>query len=263
MIKCRLRGGIGADMKNMILKKRIPVFMAVMLAAVTLLAGCGNQNQKQSDTIRWFNASYAILTELNNRDYTVFGGGKVNELSKQIQIASLEQSWGVTDRKSADETLDWVLEEGHRTEFVVNNEWLEEYGLSELEEEERVPFILYYFEVDEEEAQILVNDYAIYEEYGEHAIDAWDYSRAMNLLSFYYVAGYYTREEALDKSLEIAAIFQPLYSSWDEMVESYLLGYEYWAEESSDERRAVYEDLKGRDDNPYAVDYNTTLEKDW
>ena len=85
----------------------------------------------------------------------------------------------------------------------------------------------------------------------------------MNLLGFYYLAGYYTEQEALDLSLELATQIQPLYASWDELIDSYLRGYEYWAEESSDERRAVYEDLKSRPDNPFAVDYNTVLEKTW
>lgn len=250
-------------MKGRNRKNKISLLLMVMLFACMLLGGCGASKKQQSDTVRWFNASYAILTELNNHDYTRFGGMKINEFNKQLQIASLEQSWDVTDRDSADETLDWVLTEGHRTGFAEGNKWLAEYGLSELEEDEWLPFILYCFEVDEEEAQVLVDDYAIYDKYGEHAIDAWDYARAMNLVSFYYVAGYYTEEEALDKSLEIAKVFQPMYSSWDEMIDSYLLGYEYWAEESSDERRAIYEDLKSRDDNPYAVDYNTTLEKTW
>ena len=30
--------------------------------------------EELSDTIRWFNASYAVLTELNNWDYNRFGG---------------------------------------------------------------------------------------------------------------------------------------------------------------------------------------------
>ena len=46
-------------------------------------------------------------------------------------------------------------------------------------------------------------------------------------------------------------------------MDSYLRGYEYWAEESSSERRKIYEDLKKRSDNPYSVDYNTVLEKTW
>lgn len=63
--------------------------------------------------------------------------------------------------------------------------------------------------------------------------------------------------------MEIAQTIQPMFGSWDELMESYMRGYEYWAEESSDERRAIYEDLKSRTDNPYAVDYNMTLEKTW
>ncbi len=82
-------------------------------------------------------------------------------------------------------------------------------------------------------------------------------------MSFYYLAGYYTEEEALDKSLEIAQTLQPLFTSWDDLIASYMRGYEYWAEESSADRQAVYEDLKTRSDNPYTVDYNTTLEKTW
>ncbi len=44
---------------------------------------------------------------------------------------------------------------------------------------------------------------------------------------------------------------------------SYMRGYEYWAEESADERRALYEDLKTRQDNPYSVDFKMQLEKTW
>ena len=46
-------------------------------------------------------------------------------------------------------------------------------------------------------------------------------------------------------------------------MESYFAGYEYWSEESSDERRDIYEDLKSSSDNPFALDWNTTLEKTW
>ncbi len=105
--------------------------------------------------------------------------------------------------------------------------------------------------------------FAMYEQYGAEAIDAWDYCRALNLMGFFYLAGYYTETEALDGSLEIAKTLQGKFDSWDALVESYLRGYEYWAEESSDERREIYEDLKKRDDNPYSVDYNTELVKSW
>ena len=70
-------------------------------------------------------------------------------------------------------------------------------------------------------------------------------------------------QEALDTSLEIARTMQPLFESWDDLMSSYMRGYEYWAEESADERRALYEDLKTRQDNPYSVDFKMQLEKTW
>lgn len=216
-----------------------------------------------TDTVRWFNASYAILTEINGWDYNRFAGLPANEETMELEKQLLDEWWGVTDRASADETLDWILTEGHRVGFVEDVEYLQEVGILEVPQEERVDFILDNFYVDEEEAQQLVNSCLFYEQYGPDAIAGWDYCRAMNLMSYYYLAGYYTEQEALDKSLEIAQNMQSIFGSWDELIDSYLRGYEYWAEESSEERRAVYEDLKSRDDNPFAVDYNMTLEKSW
>ncbi len=245
-------------------KRRMSVWMAAFLLLSVVLQGCAAKGGgEESDTIRWFNASYAILTELNHWDYNTFPGIKINENTQNMEIASLKASWDVTDRQSADETLDWVLSEGHRADFVESALLLEEAGMGEIPAGQRAAWAAESFGLSEDDAEYFVMVYDSYEAYGEGAIDAWDYSRALNLLSFYYIAGYYTREEALDKALEIAQTVQPEFDSWDEYVESYLRGYEFWAEESSDERRGVYEDLKSREDNPYAVDYHTTLEKTW
>lgn len=218
----------------------------------------------ETDTVQWFNASYAILTELNGKDYNVFGGGSANAVNEAMYQAMLDSSWGVTDRESADETLDWILTEGHRDDFMVTGDLLSAMLEAEgLEEEDLMDFLMQEYEETPEEAKLDLATYKMYKEYGENAIDAWDYCRAMNLMSFYYMAGYYTKEESLDKSLEIAETFQPLFASWDELVDSYLRGYEYWAEEDSSERRKIYEELLEADDNPFRVDYNTTLEKTW
>ena len=225
-----------------------------------------DQQEKEeslSDTVRWFNASYAILTELNGCDYNIFAGLKPNFSVAAAEQKMLEDSWGVTDRASADETIDWILTEGHRYGFTDNMSYLAECGLSEIEEGSRKDFILENFDISDEEADFYVTFFAMYGQYGAEAIDAWDYCRALNLMGFFYLAGYYTETEALDGSLEIAKTLQGKFDSWDALVESYLRGYEYWAEESSDERREIYEDLKKRDDNPYSVDYNTELVKSW
>lgn len=214
-----------------------------------------------TDTIRWFNASYAVLTQINGWDYNRFGGVAANEENAEVEKELLKEWWDVTDRATADETLDWILTEGHRTQFAEDMANIEAAGIGSAKD--RTAFMLENYQVDEEQAKYYADMYGLYEQYGATAIDGWDYCRALNLLGYYYLAGYYTETEALDKSLEIAQTAQPLFDSWDSMIESYLRGYEYWSEESADERRAVYEELKAKDDNPYAVDYNTELEKTW
>ena len=216
-----------------------------------------------TDTIRWFNASYAVLTDLNGWDYNRFAGLAANDDVMAMEQKSLEEWWSVTDRATADSTLDWILTEGHRATFAEDMAYLEEAGIRDIAPQERSAFLLDQFEMTEDEAQNYAEMFGFYEQYGPDAIAGWDYCRAMNLMSFYYLAGYYTEQEALDKSLEIARTMQPLFESWDDLMSSYMRGYEYWAEESADERRALYEDLKTRQDNPYSVDFKMQLEKTW
>lgn len=70
-------------------------------------------------------------------------------------------------------------------------------------------------------------------------------------------------EESLEQSLTLAKTIQSTFDSWDSFMESYFAGYEYWSEESSDERREIYETLKSSSDNPFVLDWNTPLEKTW
>ncbi|MBR6771483.1 MAG: DUF1266 domain-containing protein [Lachnospiraceae bacterium] len=94
-----------------------------------------------------------------------------------------------------------VLNEGHRTQFVQDMAYLQEAGMSE--EENQESFLLENFTVASDEVQALISWYDMYEQFGENAIDSWNYCSALNLVSFYYLAGYYSEEEALDKPLEI------------------------------------------------------------
>lgn len=222
-----------------------------------------NSQVAMTDTIQWINATYSVLTYMNSWDYNLYGGLPANDDSMETGKSLLEEWWEVTDRASADETMEWILTEGHRTGFAADMESLIECGIADVAEEERVQFLQDNFELTEELAAAYANGYAAYETYGEDTIAAWDYSRAMSLLSYYYIAGYYTETEALDMSLELAAVIQSSFDSWDAFMESYLIGYEYWAEESSEERRAAYEELKAASDSPFAVDWNLTLEKSW
>ena len=63
---------------------------------MTALAGCSKS--APSDTVKWFNATYAILTTANEADVNEIGGYKKNSVNEVLVQAVLEDSWGVTDR---------------------------------------------------------------------------------------------------------------------------------------------------------------------
>ena len=218
---------------------------------------------ENTETIQWFNNTCAVLTAANKWDYTMFGGLPANDNSKSIVKNLLSEWWDVTDHESAEETMDWLLGEGHRVSFAEDMDFLAENGLADVAEEDRVDMILDNFDVDEEGARSYADWFAFYEQYGPDAAAGWDYSRAMSLLGYYYLAGYYTEEEALNKSLETAKVIQGTFDSWDSFMESYFVGYEYWAEESSDDRREIYEEIKTASDSPFSLDWGMTLEKSW
>lgn len=216
-----------------------------------------------SDTVRWFNASNAILVYANQWNYQLYGGLEANAANQEVARQLLDNSWGVTDNASADETLEWLLTEGHRMDFVYDMEVITEAGISEIAVDERENFLLENFDVTEDGAEFYADWYGRYEEDGEDAVSGWDYNRALSQLANFYLAGYYTLEEALDASLEVAQLIQSSFDSWDDYMESYFTGYEYWAEEGSEERRELYEELKDAADNPYSIDFNMKLEKSW
>ncbi|WOO38129.1 DUF1266 domain-containing protein [Anaerocolumna sp. AGMB13020] len=257
---------------------------ALLLLFALLLTGCSNgtgtdskteapaevtiTKETLSDTLRWFNAAYAIITTRNGGDINLIGGyGTKNLLEVQMIKSGLKESWEVTDKTTADDTLNWLLEEGGH-----NAELLEEYkenSLSEYTREELIEVLSVSSYTDNDRAYYL-GLYDAVANYSDNAILAWDLSRAMQLSAWYYLAGYYTYEEAMDKSLAIAKSLQKAYGSWDEMADSYLYGYQYWSgDDMSDEtsesfaRYQIYQELVKQTDSPYSIDWNYELQKDW
>lgn len=254
---------------------RLTRTLAAALAVILTisLAGCGGagggtpEAEKPSDTVQWFNNTYAILTTANGQDVTLMGGMKPGVTAKASAIASLKESWDVTDKATADETIDWLISEGgHRIEFESDMDFLADLEIPGMTDQEILEIMVNVFEMPEEEAACYLHSIRAWQQRGEHAVDAWDYCRAMSLLGWYYLADYYTLDEALAKSLEIAKELQGMYGSWDEMVDSYLDGYCYWAGEDPDDpesytakRRAIYEELKAAENSCFALPWDTPL----
>ena len=149
-------------------------------------------------------------------------------------------------------------------DFAENMKALEDAGVTaDTSTEDLAALLKDEYDFEDETANSFARAFGVYTEHGADAIAAWDYSRAMYLLSAYYHAGYYTEQEALDKSLEVAQTIQSMYESWDDFMDSYLWGYDYWAEEESTERREIYNKLKAQSDSPFRFDFKMNLEKTW
>lgn len=170
------------------------------------------------DSVRWINATHAILSTINHKSTQIYGGVIDRQARIQDEKESLVDSWEIYDTTSLLETVDWLMKKGgHRVRY----------------------------------------------EGPAHEIAAWDYSRALSLLSSAYLIGYLSREEALDRSLPIAKLCQQEYDSWDDFMAAYFKGYRFWSGRSSIDRERIYQMLKKRKNNVYSLPWNLSLVKEW
>lgn len=216
-----------------------------------------------ANTIRWINGTYAILTVRNQGDIALVGGMEKNAFNGVVVSQVLKRDWGIYDRASAEEKISWLLTEGHNKSAhdTYNQYHMEQYATLEA------------FDTAMEAERISDGEWirrkAAYEavnRYGENAIAAWDLSRALMLLGDYYVVGYYTYDEVMTASLEIAKKIQGMYTSWDDFTQSYLMGFAYWKRSNPwdpqseyQQRVNIYVALKELPDGPYALDFHMPL----
>lgn len=232
------------------------------------------QKDIDCDTLQWFNATYAMFVESQSMDYHLIGGyNDESDADKPYLLSALESSWGITDRKSALDTLYWLASSGHAEGFRVDIQAMALYGWLELSREEMHQGIMDLADgetLTEENAAMLadyfVQEREVCEICGENGIDAWDYCRFMQIAGDSYYAGFLTLEEMLALQLEMSLAIQQQFDSWEAMNQSYLQGYTYWVQDSygATKRRWAYERLLEAEDCPWKVlDFNMTLEKFW
>ena len=228
------------------------------------------QRDVNSDTIRWMCSAYAIYSAYNDKSLEVVGGlaGDDREWYREEVKEALAGGWGIYDRKDVEDTLEDLLEEGHRKQYKEAVSELKKAEILELSSGEAMVEIAGYDSLSEEEVCKYQTAYEAYQKYGENGIDGWDYCRALLILGDCYQAEYINLEECLDLSLPIAQELQKTYENWDGVAESYLYGYSFWKGERTDDydsqkRWEVYEELKNMESGPYTVPYDTKLENTW
>lgn len=229
------------------------------------------QSEVESDTVQWMNATYALITENNGGDRTLVGGMERNTINALFMRYQLYSGWGIEDRESADEVIEWLRSEGHRQEYMEYIEAFEESGLFSLEEEEFDQAIRDAFGAfGKYTLNYLKTIYECNKTCGKNGILAWDLCRLNQVASWCYLAGYYTLDESLEIQYQNSLLMQNSFSSWDDMMESYLYGFQYWNGDSSSstlsdtaKRRNIYSSLKEISDGPYKNDFRRELQRSW
>ena len=82
-------------------------------------------------------------------------------------------------------------------------------------------------------------------------IAAWDYARYINLCDFGYRVKFLTEQEAWDRIEPMARLIQARYHSWAEFAADYIRGREFWSlaamRDDGPEMRKIAEHLQGKD----------------
>lgn len=94
----------------------------------------------------------------------------------------------------------------------------------------------------------------------------WDLCRATQLLGMMYLVGMLKRDELDQEFSRAGRVIQRSFSSWDELVESYLAGFRAWVDRTGRDgagnaafRRGIYERLKRQSFSPYSIPWDTDL----
>lgn len=227
-------------------------------------------------TVLWFNATYAPQTQNNKSfgtDWKLVGGMNATEYNAKFNQQILSRDWDITDAASALETVENLKKDGHRKTFRNCENVLADLGILDADEETFADTLSKLIEADQLEGNVFryILVYSLHQRgLDADCIAAWDLCRVNMLYADFYICGYMTYEEAMDASLENSLILQGMYSSWDEMMASYLLGYQFWkgdllteADSPTQQRYQCYLELLEMENGPYTLDWNMDLSKSW
>ena len=88
----------------------------------------------------------------------------------------------------------------------------------------------------------------------------WNLVRVLSIVGSAYMGGIMEYEEAAGIALKVCRILQSNFSSWDEMVKSYTVGYQKWRGKKKKDRLMYYQRLKKT--WVYEIDWNTELREE-
>lgn len=203
-----------------------------------------------SPTFRWMNAAGSILIAANQHtNFCLLAGCQCNnESSRESLKTMLWDYWGIQGHDAAIEKMRSLIDTGMRARYRREMESLsriyQNFTEIQLIEEARKT------NPKADEDSYLPKMMMAWRRYGENALLGWDVGRCAFNTQCCYLAGYISMQEMLDLCVDAGTKAQDFFQNWEEMMESYLLGGQFWMhEDKSDptsmtaERWKLYEQL--------------------
>ena len=156
-----------------------------------------------------------------------------------------EWGWGPCTCENAKNVAEDCLDRGHNSKYI-------EYC------DASVPPEVLHAKYNDFELNLLEE---MKRKYPEQGMLGWDLVRALSVVGGAYMAGVMPYEEAVRIAFRVCKIMQENFSSWDDMVGSYTLGYQLWRGKRKKDRLKYYKRLK-RQSWIYKISWDTTLKED-
>jgi hypothetical protein len=200
---------------------------AVVAVVIVVLAWARAAHADQALSLQqaWALAASALLTERNGERHDRLSGTSGNADDREDARRLLRDWWGVSDRRSLLDSLEWIEKGGHRHDFALTGQQLTALTPEQrqaLEAQRRMdPWF---------NKKMLVVE-AHYAQLGAKSIVGWDFSRYISVCRWGYAAGYLTEPDAWARIMPAARIIRYTFTSWREVGENYMIGRQYWSPE--------------------------------
>lgn len=181
----------------------------------------------------WALATCAVLTESNGARHDLLGGRERTPKNILCAKKCLADWWGVNNRDDLLDSLQWIINGGHRQDFDALAQSLEGMTPKQIAEIRKQL-------ADDPERLNRVNVVLHYkDEFGTQSLMAWDYDRYVALCGWGYVAGYLTEEEAWARIMPVACLLQRTFDSWEALGNNHVIGREFWSWKNTKKRGAL------------------------
>ncbi len=195
-----------------------------------------------SPTLRWMNTAGSILLAANEGSFRRMagmiypGGENIPERVERIRNM-LRDYWEIETHDQAMEEMQSLLDTGMRSAYGAEMQRLEiRYaGFSE----EQLIQVARERNPKADEDSFLPKMMMAYRKYGEDALLGWDMGRAAFIVQCCYFVGYVSMEEVLEIGVEAGKKAQAVFQNWEEMMESYLLGGQYWQRDDKNDPKSM------------------------